>query len=129
HVAELSVSPNDIKVSLGVCLKHDSHQPFTEYFDICQHGPSCGIGWSLFKHIIHMRWLLTTLNNAADRPFLESCDGTNMRQDISRRPFPLLWRCVKGSVRDRGCRCQKLMMCLSQCFDKLLRRTTHCLTC
>jgi len=87
HFAELIVSPDDVEVSLGVCLRYDSHQAFTQCSDICEQLLACGIGWSLFKRIIHIGRLLTTLNNAADRPFVDGCDGTNMRQDISRRPL------------------------------------------
>src|SRR5947208_2821496 len=52
-----------------------------------------------------------------------------MRQDICRRPFPIFWRCAKGAVRDSSSCCQKLLVRLSQRFDKLLWCTTHCLTC
>src|SRR5438105_6771012 len=100
HVAELIVSPHDVEMSLGVCLKHDSHQTFTERLDICQHLLSCGIHWSLLKDIIHIRLLLSTLKHAADRAFVEGGNVTHMRQDISRRPFPLFWNCAKSCVRD-----------------------------
>src|SRR5205823_9324645 len=111
HFAELIVPPDNVEVSLGVCLKHDSNQLLTERFDLRQHLFSCGIRWNMFKHVIHIRWLLSTLDNAADRPFVEGCNGANMRQDISCRPFSLFWSCAKGVVRDSSGCCQKLMMC------------------
>src|SRR2546430_1829842 len=73
--------------------------------------------------------MVATLNHPADRAFVDGCNGTNMRQDISRRPFPIFWRCAKGRVRDSSSCCQKLLVRLSQRFDKLLRCTTYCLTC
>src|SRR5438132_2728816 len=128
HFAELIVPPDNVEVSLGVCLKHDSNQLLTQRFDLPQHLFSCGIRWSMFKHISNIRGLLSTLKNAADGSFVDGGDGANMRQDICRGPFSLFWSCAKGVVRDSSGRCQKLMMCLPQRFDKLLRRTTHGLT-
>ena len=66
HLTELIVSPDDVEVSLGVCLKHDCNQPFAECFDICEQLLSCGIRWSLLKRIIHIRRLFATLNHPAD---------------------------------------------------------------
>ena len=129
HFAELIVPPDNVEVSLGVCLKHDSNQLLTQRFDLRQHLFSCGIRWSMFKHIINIRGLLSTLKNAADGSFVDGGDGANMRQDICRGPFSLFWSCAKGVVRDSSGCCQKLMMCLPQRFDKLLRRTTYGLTC
>ena len=117
HVAELIVPPDDVEMSLGVCLKHGCNQPFTERFDIREQLLSCSIRWSLLKLIIHIRRLLAALNHPADRPFVDGCNSTNMRQDISRRPFPVFWRCAKGGVRDGSSCCQKLVVRLSQRFD------------
>src|SRR5262245_10562428 len=129
HVAELVVSPHDVEVSLGVCLGNDCYQPLAEHFDIGQQLLPGGAGWSLFKRIIYVGRLLTMLNNAANRAFVDGCDGTNMRQDIGSGPLSLLWSCVKGSIGDGSGRCQKLAMRFLQRFDELLRGTTHGLAC
>src|SRR5207247_8697764 len=84
-----------------------SKQPAAECFDIREHLLSCGICWCLHKLIIHIRWLLATLNHTTDRPLVDGGNGTHMLQDISRRPFPLFWRCAKGGVRESSSCCQK----------------------
>ena len=66
HFAELIVPPDNVEVSLGVCLKHDSNQLLTQRFDLRQQLFSCGIRWSLLKLIIHIHGLLATLNHPAD---------------------------------------------------------------
>src|SRR5256885_1600050 len=116
-------------MNLRICLKYDGDQLFAQRLDIREHLLSRGMRWSLLKHILHIRRLLAALKHAADRPFVDGCNATNMRQNISCRPFSLFWRCAKGGVRNSSSCCQKLVVCLSQCFNKLLRCTTHCLTC
>src|SRR6266704_225552 len=55
HVAEFIVSPDDVQVSLGICLEHEGYQPFTVPLDICQQLLTCGIRRSLLKRIIHIQ--------------------------------------------------------------------------
>lgn len=128
HLAELVMAPDDIKMSLRVCLKHNSNQLFAASFEIGQHLLSRGVRGSLLKHIIHTYRLLTTLNHTADQMFIKGCHATNVRQDIGSRPFPCFWNRAKGGVRYCGGRSQKLLMRLSQCFNKLFYSATHRLT-
>ena len=58
------MSPDDVEVGQGVCLKHDRNQPFAQCLNICEQLLSCGIRWSMLKRIIHICWPLATFGSS-----------------------------------------------------------------